>query len=127
MEHYGANVADAMTARAGDFVLDDVALHVTTAPTEALIRKCKANIDAGFRPVVVTIAESRAGIDSIAKGFGIDGRIDIIEAEQFIATNILEWSHFIGKMQHTEIVRLIEQYNAIVQKYETDPSLLIEI
>ncbi len=124
--HYGANAADASTARAGDFVLEDVAVHVTTAPTEALIRKCKANIEAGLRPVIVTIAESRAGIESIAKGFGVDGRIDVIEAEQFIATNILEWGQFAEKSHRTEIVRLIAQYNAIVQKYETDPSLRIE-
>lgn len=125
--HHGANVADAPTARAGDFVMDDVAIHVTTAPTEALIRKCKANIETGLRPVVVTIAESRAGIESIAKGFQIEGRIDVIEAEQFIATNILEWGQFAEKSHRSEIARLITQYNAIVQEFETDPSLIIEI
>lgn len=125
--HHGANVADAPTSRAGDFVLDDVAIHVTTAPTEALVRKCKSNIEAGLRPVVVTIAESRAGIESIAKGFEIEGRIDIIEAEQFIATNILEWGQFAEKAHRAEVLRLITQYNIIVQSYETDPSLLIDM
>ena len=125
--HHGANVADSPTSRAGDFVLDDVAIHVTTAPTEALIRKCKVNIEAGLRPVIVTIAESRAGVESIAKGFEIEGRVDVIEAEQFIATNILEWGQFAEKSHRTEIVRLITQYNAIVQGYETDPSLLIDL
>lgn len=123
--HHGANVADSSTARAGDFVLDDVAIHVTTAPSEALIRKCKINIEAGLRPIVVTIVESRAGLESLAKGFEIEGRIDVIEAEQFIATNILEWSRFIGKAQKEEIERLIGQYNSIVDEKETDPSLKI--
>ncbi|MEX3726650.1 DUF4928 family protein [Bilophila wadsworthia] len=123
--HYGANVADTPTTRAGDFVLDDVVIHVTTAPTESLLRKCKANIEAGLRPVVVTIAESRAGIESIAKGFEIEGRIDVIEAEQFIATNVLEWSKFNGAQQRDEIERLIHAYNNIISLCETDPSLHI--
>jgi len=125
--HHGANTADAPTARAGDFVLDGVAIHVTTAPGEALLRKCKANIEAGVRPVIVTIAESRAGIESIAKGFGIEGRVDVIEAEQFIATNILEWSQFAEKFQRNEIIRLISRYNEIVQMIETDPALIIQM
>lgn len=125
--HHGANVADCPTARAGDFVLDDVVIHVTTAPSEALIRKCKANIEVGLRPVIVTIAEGRAGIESIAKGFEIEGRIDVIEIEQFIATNILEWSNFTGKRQMDEIVRMINCYNKIIEEKETDPSLKIQI
>jgi hypothetical protein len=125
--HYGANVADSPTSRAGDFVFDNVAIHVTTAPTEALIRKCNGNIDAGLRPVIVTIAESRAGVESLAKGAGIEERIEVIEAEQFIATNILEWSQFAEKAQHTEIRKLISKYNEIVQAIETDPSLKITL
>jgi len=125
--HHGANVADSPTSRAGDFVLDDVAIHVTTAPSEALIRKCKTNIEAGLRPIIVTIAESRAGVESIAKGFEVEGRIDVIEAEQFIATNILEWGKFAEKAHKGEIEKLINRYNEIVEQKETDPSLKIDI
>lgn len=125
--HHGANVADSPTSRAGDFVLDDVAIHVTTAPSEALIRKCKANIEAGLRPVIVTIADGRAAAESIAKGLEIDGRIDVIEAEQFIATNILEWSQFAEKAQRSEVAKLIARYNEIVQIIETDPSLVVQL
>lgn len=127
VQHHGANVADGPTSRVGDFVLADVAIHVTTTPTEALICKCKANIETGLRPIIVTIAESRAGIESLAKGFGIEGRIDVIEAEQFIATNILEWSNFTNPNQRIELKRLIDAYNIIVEKHETDPSLIINI
>ena len=125
--HHGANVADSSTSRAGDFVLDDVAIHITTAPSEALIRKCKANIEAGLRPIIVTIAESRAGVESIAKGFDVEAHIDVIEAEQFIATNILKWSQFAEKTQREEVVRLISKYNEIVESVEADPSLLINM
>ena len=81
----------------------------------------------GLRPVIVTIADGRAGVESIAKGFGIEGRIDVIEAEQFIATNILEWSQFTEKSQRIEVKRLISKYNEIIQRVETDPSLTIII
>lgn len=126
-KHYGANVADGPTARAGDFVVDKVAIHVTTSPSEALIRKCKANIEAGLRPVVVTIAESRPGVDSIAKGLGVADRIDVLEAEQFIAGNILEWSKFSEDNASGELTRLIKRYNEIIEEVETDPSLRIAI
>lgn len=127
VSHHGANVADSVTSRAGDFVIGDVAIHVTTAPSEALIRKCKANIESGLRPVIVTIAESRAGLESLAKGFEIESRIDVIEAEQFIATNILEWGQFANLNQRTELEKLIKAYNTIIQTHETDPSLKIDI
>ena len=124
--HQGANVADAATVRQGDFVLDGISVHVTTAPSEALVRKCIANIDAGIRPVVVTIADSRAGFESLAKNFNVVERVDVFEAEQFIATNILEWSGFQEKQQRDEVKKLIDRYNAVVRQFETDPSLTIE-
>lgn len=126
-QHHGANVADAPTARAGDFVFDDVAIHVTTAPTEALLRKCKENLSAGLRPIIVTIADSCAGAESLAKVQGIEERIDIIEAEQFIATNVMEWSGFASSMQKNEIGRLLEKYNDIIESAETDLSLKIVV
>ncbi len=88
--HHSASAADGPTQRAGDFVIDSVAIHVTTSPSEALLRKCKDNLESGLRPIIVTIEDGRAGVESIAKCFGIEGRIDVIEAEQFIATNVLD-------------------------------------
>jgi hypothetical protein len=105
----------------------DAAIHVTTAPTEALVRKCEANINAGLRPIIITLAESRPGLESIARNFELEGRIEVIEAEQFIAANILEWSRFADKAQRRETARLVERYNEIVQAVETDPSLSIAI
>lgn len=126
-QHHGANVADTPTARNGDFIIDDVAIHVTTAPTESLLRKCKENLGAGLRPIVVTIADSRPGAVSLAKVQSIEDRVDIIEAEQFIATNVMEWSSFAPSLQKFEIGRLIEKYNEIVQSVETDLSLKISV
>lgn len=38
LQHHGANVADDVSGREGDFIVEDVAIHVTTSPSEALIR-----------------------------------------------------------------------------------------
>ena len=124
-KHHGAAVADAPTARAGDFIIGDVAIHVTTAPTEALMRKCKANLDAGLRPIIVTTNASRAGAESLAVIQKISERVDIIEAEQFIATNMMEWGEFAAEPQLHEVIRLIEEYNRIIDIVETDLSLKI--
>ena len=40
IEHKGFAVTDAPGRRKGDFLIGDTAIHVTTAPSEALIRKC---------------------------------------------------------------------------------------
>ena len=125
-QHHGANVADAPTSRSGDFVFDDVSIHVTTAPTEALLRKCKDNLNAGLRPVIVTIAESRAGAVSLAKVQNIEDRVDVIEAEQFITINIMEWGHFSNSTQQDNAHKLLSHYNKVIEAVETDQSLKIK-
>ena len=50
VEHYGASVADQSSGRDCDFPVEDVAIHVTSAPSEALIRKCKRNLELGKNP-----------------------------------------------------------------------------
>lgn len=125
VKHHGACVADSPTSRSGDFVLEGIAIHVTTTPGAALIGKCQKNINAGIRPVIVTTADGRFGAQSLAKVAGLEGRIDVIEAEQFIAANIMEWSHFAEGAQKIEIVKLLNAYNSIIDETETDPSLRI--
>lgn len=63
----------------------------------------------------MTITKDRSGIEFIGKGFEIEGRIDAIEAEQFIATNIWEWSNFTEKTQKENIELLINHYNEILE------------
>lgn len=54
VKNHGFSVADSASSRSGDFVIDDVAIHITTAPGEALLRKCKRNLEAGIKPIIVT-------------------------------------------------------------------------
>lgn len=127
VKHSGFSVADAPSARQGDFLVDDVCIHVTTAPGEALVRKCKGNLEAGHRPLVVTTAEGVAGIEALARNANIEGRIDAFEIEQFVASNIYELSRFAPANRKITVEALVDRYNAIIDECETDPSLKIEV
>lgn len=124
--HHGASVADAPSNRAGDFLIGDVAIHVTTAPGEALLHKCQNNLGSGLRPVIVTTEDGVGGAKALARQAGIDDRLDVIEIEQFIATNIYEWSKFQRDNRSSTVAEIVARYNAIVGECESDPSLRIE-
>ena len=127
VKSHGFSVADAVSARAGDFLLDEVIIHVTTAPGEALMRKCLRNLEIGARPIVITTSESMAGTESLATIQGIAGRVDVLEAEQFLATNVYELSRFRTAERKITVERLIAAYNQIVEDCETDPSLRVTV
>lgn len=126
VKHHGFSVADAPSNRSGDFIVGDVAFHVTTAPSEPLIRKCAGNLSAGLRPVIVTTEDGVGGAKAAAKNAAIEDRIDIIEIEQFIATNVYEWSVFRRAERGASVKELVDRYNAVVADNETDPSLRID-
>lgn len=123
----GFSVADAVSERSGDFIIGEVIIHVTTSPGEALMRKCERNLQAGARPIIVTTYESMPGAESLANIQGIAGRVDILEAEQFIATNVYELSKFETAQRKLTVERLIAKYNEIIEDCETDPSLAIKV
>lgn len=124
--HHGFSVADAPSNRSGDFLIGDVAIHVTTAPGEALIRKCQGNLSLGLRPLIVTTEDGVGGAKALSKQAGVDDRLDVIEIEQFIATNVYEWSVFERDGRPTAVQDIIERYNRIIADVESDPSLRIE-
>lgn len=124
--HHGAAVADASSNRSSDFLIGDVAIHVTTAPGEPLIKKCASNLSTGLRPMIVTTEDGAAGARAIAKAAGLEDRIDIIEIEQFIAANLYEMSRFKLADRPVAVRELVDRYNTIVDQAETDQSLRIE-
>lgn len=125
--HEGFSVADAPSGRKGDFLIGDTAIHVTTAPTEALIRKCCDNLSQGIRPLIITTQSGVGGAVALAKNASVAERIDIIEIEQFIATNVYEWTAFQQTKRAVSVRQMIETYNRIIEECETDPSLKIEV
>jgi hypothetical protein len=124
--HHGFSVADGPTNRASDFLLGDVAIHVTTAPSASLLLKCQDNLKSGLRPMIVTTEDGAGGARALARQHGIEQRLDIVEIEQFVATNIYEWSRFDRDTRQHAIRNIVDRYNEIVAECETDPSLRIE-
>ena len=57
--HNSFSTADAPGNRIGDFSIGDVAIHVTTAPGEAVIERCRRNLDGGYKPILVTVRSRR--------------------------------------------------------------------
>lgn len=127
IKHKGFSVADAPGGRKGDFLIGDSAIHVTTAPTEALIRKCRDNLDEDLRPVVITTERGAGGAGALARNAGIEHRIDILEVEQFVATNVCEWSRFEHRQRPVTVRDLVNSYNRIIKQTETHPSLKIAV
>ena len=125
--HNGFSVADAVSDRSGDFVIDDTIIHITTSPNEAVIRKCQRNLEAGAKPIILTLADGVTAAAVLAANANLTGRIDIMDAEQFLAANIHELSMFAPASRKPTLERLVETYNRIVAENETDPSLRIEI
>ncbi|MCL2735109.1 MAG: DUF4928 family protein [Propionibacteriaceae bacterium] len=123
---FGAAVADAPSARSGDFVINDTVVHCTTSPGEPLIRKCEANLNAGAKPIIITLFERvRTALD-LAADAGLAGRVDVWDVQQFLATNVNERSLFDPAARAAQIGGIIAVYNQIIDTVETDPSLRIE-
>jgi len=125
--HNGFSVADAVSERSGDFVIDDSIIHITTSPGEAVIRKCQRNLEAGAKPIILTIADGVSVAKGLAGNAGLTGRIDIMDAEQFLAANLHELAFFKTSNRLTTLEKLVETYNRIISENETDPSLRIEL
>ncbi len=127
MEHHGFSVADSPSGRKGDFLIGDTAIHVTTAPTEALIRKCCDNLAQNLRPLLITTQSGVGGAIALARNADVAERIDVLEIEQFVAANVYEWSAFQQSKRALNVHQLVEAYNRIIDECETDPSLRISV
>jgi len=127
LNHNSFSTSDEQSGRHGDFFLEDVSIHVTTSPGEALIQKCLDNINNGLRPMIVTLQNKIAVAEGIAENFLISDRIDIFEIVQFIALNLYELGRFKSQGRRIAVRELVEHYNNIIDIVETDPSLKIEI
>lgn len=125
-EHNSSSTSDAQSGRHGDFFIGDVAIHVTTAPGESVIERCRDNMNDGFRAIIVTTQRGLIVAEGLSENAGLKDRIDIFEVEQFVALNLYELGKFIADGRRTAVDDLVTRYNEIIDEYETDPSLRIE-
>jgi hypothetical protein len=116
-----------MRLGAGDFLIGDVVIHVTTAPSERTIAECLKNLNDGYRPMLVTLQRGLTLAEGLADNAGIGDRIDIFEIEQFVALNLYELGKFGADGRRTAVMDIVDRYNEIVDEFETDPSLKIEL
>lgn len=126
-QHNSFSTSDAQSGRPGDFFIGDVALHVTTSPGEALIERCRDNLNNNHRPVLVTLQRGLTVAEALADNAGIGDRIDVFEIEQFIALNLYELGKFSDSGRRVAVTDVISRYNEIIDEFETDPSLKIEL
>lgn len=127
VQDHSANQSDQSPDRHGDFDLNDVAIHVSTAPSQGLIEKCAHNLEKGKRPIIITTKVGAVKADVHLDEAGLSNRVDVIEFEQFIAANVFELGNFNAEGRRATIQEIVEAYNAIVDKVETDPSLMIKM
>lgn len=126
-EHNSFSTSDQQSGRAGDFFIGDVAIHVTTSPSEAVIERCRDNLDDGFRPILVTLQRGLQVAEGLAENKGLADRIDVFEIEQFVALNIYELASFAADGRKTAVTDIVRRYNEIIEEVETDRSLCIEL
>lgn len=125
--HNSFSTADAPGKRVGDFFIGDVAIHVTTSPGEAVIERCRENLNDGHRPILVTLLRGISVAEGLAVNVGLADRIDIFEIEQFVALNLYELARFAAEGRKTAVIDLVSRYNQIIDEVETDPSLKIDL
>ena len=126
-EHNSFSTSDAPGNRVGDFSIEDVAIHVTTAPGEAVIERSIENLRDGYKPILVTTRNGFAVAEGLAQNTGIADKIYIFEIEQFVALNLYKLGKFAANGCRLAVEELVNRYNEIVEDVETDPSIKIKI
>lgn len=127
IEDQGYTAADQQRGRAGGFMVNDTAIHVTASPTEALLVKCQANIEQGYRPMILTVENRIGTARSLADNIGIVDCVTVRGVEEFLARNIDAKASY-SRAETLQVFRqLFDTYNSRVAAVEPDPSLLVEV
>lgn len=126
IEHASYSTADQPRNAPGDFLVGSTAFHVTVSPMPAVYEKCKRNLADGFR-VLLLVPDSLLQGTRQNADLAAEGRIAVEAIESFVSQNIEELACFKDDHLKSGLRRLLEQYNALVDRVETDKSLMIEI
>ncbi|MBM7865552.1 DUF4928 domain-containing protein [Heliobacterium gestii] len=114
------SIADEQPGGSGDFLIGHVSLHVSSSPGEALIRTCKVDLDSGKRPIIITLSRKVPVAEALAEYMGLEERIDIWDAEQFISANLHEINQFEPSRYKASVNNFVTEFNHMVREYETD-------
>ncbi|WP_419840836.1 DUF4928 family protein [Candidatus Poriferisodalis sp.] len=127
IDNYSFTTADTHTGRAGDFVIYGAALHITTAPSEALMHKCERNLALDLLPVLLTQRNRIAAAEGLAANFNIADLISIKDLTDFAADAVDIPARYDRNPRNERLRLLLEVYNLRVASAEPDPSLQVEI
>jgi hypothetical protein len=125
--NHSYTTADQQLGRPGDFFIGDTAMHVTVAPMEQLLERCRANLRAGHRALLIVPSGRLEATRQLAEIAGLHDRLGIADVETFVGQNVEELAGFARDGVREQIRELLRIYNERVQAVETDPGLLIEI
>ncbi len=115
------------TGRLSDFDMGSVSYLVTANPGIDVIEKCKANMNANRRPVLVVPAERVPKAKALADFKGITDRVAILALEDFVAQNVMGISADAGRDCYATLQEIIKEYNRRIEESETDMALKIEL
>jgi len=110
-----------------DFLVGDVTLHVTPSPGEFIVAKCRDNLKDGFRPMLVTLEKGVLVAEGLAENVGLHDQVDIFDIEQFVAHHLHKLQGFAADGRESAIGLFIARYNEIIQEFEADPTLMVEL
>lgn len=128
IKHYSFSTSDSQTGRKGDFEAGgELAIHVTTTPSRNVLSRCEQNLKSNYRPILITLAGKVDTAIVYAEELAIIDRVEIFAVEQFLAHNTYEIGLRAGGGQLAGLTAIIKRYNEIIEVYETDPSLKIEL
>lgn len=120
------STADDQLGRYGDFHINDTVFHVTVSPMTGVYEKCKQNLANGLRVFLLVPEKVRQAAKQNAEAVAPE-KITVEAIESFVAQNIDELSGFSHKQLIDGFRRLLETYNARVDRAENDKSFLVEI
>ncbi|MEZ4552964.1 MAG: DUF4928 family protein [Dehalococcoidia bacterium] len=121
------STADAQTGRSGDFQIGQSALHVTVAPGQPLMEKCRSNVRDGLRVVVIVTEGTREGAKQLVATNDLSDYVTVTTIESFVGQNVDEISEFDSAIYPSTISDLLRRYNERIAAVEPDASLQIEI
>ncbi|RCS97776.1 DUF4928 domain-containing protein [Brevibacterium aurantiacum] len=119
------HAADQQTGRGGDFDIGNTAFHVTIAPMEKLVDRCRANLRNRQRPVVLVPQGRVIGATQILEVHGLIDRVGIQSIETFVGTNIEEIATYERDAIELSVARFVRTYNDRINDIEVDGSLRI--
>jgi hypothetical protein len=94
---------------------------------ELIVRRTAHRMGFRYRPIIVTLQRGIAVAEGLSNNVGLGDRIDIFEIEQFVALNLYELGKFGADGRKIAVMEMVDRYNEIVEEFETDPSLKIEL